>query len=105
MATTTEYPTNLSVLREKLLANPKPIIDALIIGLTEAGVQYEWDSGTIELLLEPIQEALGHVYGVHGVGNTGADNEALNYWRSVARSLNIGFDEDEEDEDFEEPWF
>lgn len=101
MATTTNTDQdNLNDLRARLMSNPQPVIDALIVGLTEAGVQTMWDSETIELLLEPIQSALQHYFAIPHVGDTGADNHALNYWRSIARASGIGYDEDDE-----EPWF
>lgn len=93
---------NFQALRTLLMDNPAAIVDALIIGLTEAGVQEMWDSETIELLLEPIQSALQQVYGVPLVGNTGEDGEALNYWRSIARALDIGYEEGYDEGD--EPW-
>lgn len=54
---------------------------ALLVDMAlPAGTQTEWDSETIEYVLNPL-EATFKELGIPGVGNTGADDEALIYWR------------------------
>lgn len=88
---------NTDDLRARLLADPEAFADAVLRGLTAAGAEREWDSGTIELVLDPIQGYLKRcslpLVGDDDEGNT-------RYWRRIADECGIGYrgdgDEDEE---------
>lgn len=85
--------------KEALLKDPAQLAHSVALALTYAGAFAEWDSGTIEEVLRPLQFAAEAV-GIAEVGNTGADGAALKFWCDVADSF--GIDRPEYDFDNEE---
>lgn len=65
--------------RNALHMNSEAVIDALIEGLSAVGSEEQWDSESIERLLQPIQRELTALR-IPLVGNTGADLDALRFW-------------------------
>lgn len=86
MSTTTP---NTDDLRARLLADPGALADAFIRGATAAGAQSEWDSETIELVLDPLQAYLVRL-SLPRVGTV--DGTETAYWRHIADELGIGHD-------------
>lgn len=78
------------ITQDEALAKLKAAIDAdqaafnaaVIEGLIAAGTEEQWDSGTIESVLEPI-EAYLKLHGILPVGTTGDDMDALEFWLAV----------------------
>lgn len=89
----------LTAVMRRLLTDPPRLARVVAFALTAAGSEDEWDSGTIERVLDPIQTYAEQV-GMPLVGDTGSDDEALRFWCSVADSAGIErppyeFDEEE----------
>lgn len=61
----------------------------LVRMLTAAGMVSEWDSETIEDVLEPAEDVLA-VVGAPWVGDTGVDDAGLEYWQEIAHELGWG---------------
>lgn len=57
--------------------------EAVIEGLLAAALETQWDSGTIEDVIAPIQEFL-EARGIPGIGDTYSNFEALEFWHAVA---------------------
>ena len=69
-------------LRDRLLADPEALADAVIDGLSAAGGEMEWGAETIEGVLAPFHSIVGKT-GMPWVGSTGDSAESVNAWRRM----------------------
>ena len=69
-------------LRAALLADAEALVDAVIDGLSAAGGEPEWDSGTIEDVLHPFLPVIERA-GMPWVGETADSAEEVNAWRRM----------------------
>lgn len=74
--------TTRDQLKEKLLENPDLLVDRVIDALTAAGADPEWDSGTIESVLTPLQDYVVDL-GFPPVGSEGPNGEYTDFWVGV----------------------
>lgn len=69
------------------------LAEAIADALTSAGALTEWDSQTIELVLEPFASIVSKA-GLPWVGNTGSDPASRRYWAVEARRRGMETDID-----------
>lgn len=77
-------------LRAKLAEHSGELIDAVIDSLAAAGGVGQWDSGTIEGVIAPLQDKLEE-WGIPIVGEAGLEDENWKYWAELG-----GYDYDGE---------
>jgi len=79
----TTPPADHAELKQRLLDNADAVMEALIDGLAACGSEDDWDSETIENLLNPIDGYLREQLAVPGVGSNGPDDVNTKFWCEV----------------------
>ena len=83
------------LLHAQLMEHAGELIDGVITGMAAAGSQGDWDSETIEYVIEPVQR-LFEQWGIPLVDDPGAEDVNTKYWCEIG-----GYDYEGEYADFE----